>query len=606
MKHGINLIVTLFSVTLLLSFVLCTAAAEDPPSQTPNEKPPETPNEKPPKRPNKKRPETPNETPMESMSSKSPPLEPETPNEKPPKTPNKKRPETPNETPMESMSSKPPPLEAEPPAAEPPEAEPPAAVSPEAESPFGFQSTEFSNTEELMPNEEGSFEFGRGGGGRASRQWQMSPAFSSFFADIQKGSLRGSKTITMHNHIKKHERDSVKKVCSHTEYPDVCLSTVVPFLSRSFDLTHILEASIKACSFQTNFTISIVVKHMKSSPEMATALADCKRQYKNALKGLNKALRALHSHDLGNVTVMLGSVMADISSCESGFEGLKKTSGHIEGMASVTATHEPPATEDPPPETTPEIPLESTPNLPSEPPESTLTEAEPPEVEPPQAEWGEAEPPLGFPTTEYSNSEETTSNEEWHFGFGGGGRRARRDGHMSETFSSFFSDIQMGSLRGSKTITMHDHIKKHDRDSVKKVCSRTEYPDVCLSTIVPFLSRHFDLTHILEAAIKACSFQANFTISIVVRYMESSPEMATALAGCKRQYMNAFKSLHKALEALHSQDLGTVTVMLSSVMADVSSCESGFEGLKMTSRHTEGMVGITASNCVSIVALIRK
>ena len=60
------------------------------------------------------------------------------------------------------------------------------------------------------------------------------------------------------------------------------------------------------------------------------------------------------------------------------------------------------------------------------------------------------------------------------------------------------------------------------------------------------------------------------------------------------------------MEAIPSRDLGTVTVMLSAVMADVSACESGFEDMKKNSRvdNLEGMVSITASNCLAIASLI--
>ncbi|XP_027933672.1 uncharacterized protein LOC114189165 [Vigna unguiculata] len=201
------------------------------------------------------------------------------------------------------------------------------------------------------------------------------------------------------------------------------------------------------------------------------------------------------------------------------------------------------------------------------------------------------------PAAESPNSEEQARFEEGFFGGGGGGQ-------LKKAFSSFFAEIRMGSLRGSKTITMLNHFNRHDRDSVKEICSRTDYPDDCLSTVVPFLGNKFDLMSVLDAAIKACSFQTNYTISIVEKHMKSSSEMATALANCKEQYTNALQSLQQALTALTSHDLGTVTVMLSSVMADVSACESGFEDLKLARTRAEGMVSVTVSNCLSIASMI--
>ncbi|XP_014491440.1 uncharacterized protein LOC106754020 [Vigna radiata var. radiata] len=230
---------------------------------------------------------------------------------------------------------------------------------------------------------------------------------------------------------------------------------------------------------------------------------------------------------------------------------------------------------------------------PSEDPESADPPSEDPVSEDPASE-GPASEDTSFADAPTAESPFSNTFEEGFFG-GGGGVQLRK------AFKSFLGEIRVGSLRGSKTITM---LNRHDRDSVKEICSRTDYPDDCLSTVVPFLGNNFDLMSVLEAAIKACSFQTNFTISIVDKHMKSSSEMATALTNCKEQYTNAFQSLQQALNALTSHDLATVTVMLSSVMADVSTCESGFEDLKLAKGRADGMVSITVSNCLSIASMI--
>ncbi|BAT87794.1 hypothetical protein LR48_Vigan09g168400 [Vigna angularis] len=218
--------------------------------------------------------------------------------------------------------------------------------------------------------------------------------------------------------------------------------------------------------------------------------------------------------------------------------------------------------------------------------------ADPPSEDP--ASEGPASEDTSFADAPTAESPFSNTFEEGFFG-GGGGVQLRK------AFTSFLGEIRVGSLRGSKSITM---LSRHDRDSVKEICSRTDYPDDCLSTVAPFLGNNFDLMSVLEAAIKACSFQTNFTISIVEKHMKSSSEMATALTNCKEQYTNALQSLQQALTALTSHDLGTVTVMLSSVMADVSTCESGFEDLKLATGRAEGMVSMTVSNCLSIASMI--
>ena len=81
---------------------------------------------------------------------------------------------------------------------------------------------------------------------------------------------------------------------------------------------------------------------------------------------------------------------------------------------------------------------------------------------------------------------------------------------------------------------------------------------------------------------------------------------ASLFADCREQYSNALENLQRASDAIPSRDLGTVTIMLSAVVADVSTCESGFEDLKSSSFKvdSDGLVGIMASNCLAIAHLI--
>ncbi|TKY72502.1 pectinesterase protein [Spatholobus suberectus] len=212
----------------------------------------------------------------------------------------------------------------------------------------------------------------------------------------------------------------------------------------------------------------------------------------------------------------------------------------------------------------------------------------------------EADPPLAFPPS----NENPTSSEE------GSGPR-----HFYTSFSAAFADILRGALRGDALTLPPSRVDPKavpHHDAVKQVCSHTDYPDACLATVAPFLGggggrhHHFDVMHVLEAAIRACSFQTNFTLAVVAKHTAGSPEMAAALADCREQYGDALGNLKRALEAIPSRDLGTVTVMLSAVMADVSACESGFQDLKAASPmgQSEGMVTITASNCLAIASMI--
>ncbi|XP_027338282.1 uncharacterized protein LOC113852243 [Abrus precatorius] len=222
----------------------------------------------------------------------------------------------------------------------------------------------------------------------------------------------------------------------------------------------------------------------------------------------------------------------------------------------------------------------------------------PNEAFPPQ--FSDSELPFPFPPSETPNSNPTSEE-----GFA----------HSPSSFSSAFSDILKGTVLRGNSLVMPEQVNSEESQTktkmikyqaVKQICSHTDYPDVCLSTITPFLNDHFDVMNVLEASIKACGHQIRFTISKVKKYFGSSPELDSLLTDCRNQYSDAMENLQRAMDAIPSRDLGTVTVMLSAVMADVSTCESGFEDLKSTSpvANSEGLVTITASNCLAIASLI--
>ena len=181
-------------------------------------------------------------------------------------------------------------------------------------------------------------------------------------------------------------------------------------------------------------------------------------------------------------------------------------------------------------------------------------------------------------------------------------------GHLS-SFKAAFADILKGSLRGPSLTVPHSNLEsKQSPLSLEQICMHTDYPDICLSTIKPLISNNFDMINVLEAAIKVCSIQIKMTITKVAKHAAHNPEIANAVAECRDQYNNAMENLKRAMDALSSRDLGTITVMVSDVMADVSTCESAFEDLKASHSSamskTDGLVSITVSNCLSIANLI--
>ncbi|XP_057430166.1 uncharacterized protein LOC130723215 [Lotus japonicus] len=203
------------------------------------------------------------------------------------------------------------------------------------------------------------------------------------------------------------------------------------------------------------------------------------------------------------------------------------------------------------------------------------------------------EKPISFPPSGAPQAQNPSSGED-------------NSGHSS-SFSDAFSDILKGDLD-------HDHKsdKKHNKNNkntaLQQICSRTHYPGICLATI-PHLLNHktkIDVVSVLEASIKACSFQVKLTMSKVAKHSAKSPELADALGDCKEKYHNVLKNLRKAMHAVSSHDFGKVNMILSGVMADVSTCESQFEDLKSSpiKSKSHGLVSIMVNNCLSLTSLI--
>ncbi|KAL5097856.1 hypothetical protein RYX36_002183 [Vicia faba] len=213
----------------------------------------------------------------------------------------------------------------------------------------------------------------------------------------------------------------------------------------------------------------------------------------------------------------------------------------------------------------------------------------------------QAEPPTQFEHSE-SPHESPIFSEEAESAHG------RTSFGHSSSFKAAFSDILQGSIRRPAMSESEHSEAKQSSLGIEQICMHTEYPDICLATINPLLTQNFDMINVLEAAIKACSIQIKLTIAKVAKHAARNPEVANAVFECKDQYKNAMDNLQKAMDALPARDLGTVTVMLSTVMADVSTCESAFEDLKESPHHeqskADGLVSITVSNCLSIASLI--
>ncbi|TYI92462.1 hypothetical protein E1A91_D02G072700v1 [Gossypium mustelinum] len=83
---------------------------------------------------------------------------------------------------------------------------------------------------------------------------------------------------------------------------------------------------------------------------------------------------------------------------------------------------------------------------------------------------------------------------------------------------------------------------------IKSLCAKTEYPDLCLTTIAPFFNGKTDI--------------ASVTIS--------------GLKGCYEMYDDALDNMQNAMDAIPVHDIGTIETMVSAAITDYGTCDDGF------------------------------
>ncbi|KAK6913691.1 Pectinesterase inhibitor domain [Dillenia turbinata] len=150
---------------------------------------------------------------------------------------------------------------------------------------------------------------------------------------------------------------------------------------------------------------------------------------------------------------------------------------------------------------------------------------------------------------------------------------------------------------------------------IKKICESTDYPQICLSTIAPFLTGKTDPLSVLEIVIKACVQHAKIALKAAKQLSEKAeiPKITSSGADvCKEHFEDALDNLQRALDAIPEKDLGSINSMLSAVMTDASTCEDAFqEGPVIDSDEDPPMkiyydkLSKMASNCLAVASLIQ-
>ncbi|XP_057476848.1 pectinesterase inhibitor 10-like [Actinidia eriantha] len=151
-------------------------------------------------------------------------------------------------------------------------------------------------------------------------------------------------------------------------------------------------------------------------------------------------------------------------------------------------------------------------------------------------------------------------------------------------------------------------IPTHADPAIEKICKSTDYPDVCLAAVTPFLNGKTDPESVLGMAIQASIDLTNIAVAKATTIATSAaitPQMASILGDCKDSYNDALDNYKSAMDALGASDVGTVNSMLSAAITDFSDCDDELNGLESPLLAFDGTLTKMTSNCLAIASLIQ-
>ncbi|XP_060197646.1 pectinesterase inhibitor 3-like [Lycium barbarum] len=162
------------------------------------------------------------------------------------------------------------------------------------------------------------------------------------------------------------------------------------------------------------------------------------------------------------------------------------------------------------------------------------------------------------------------------------------------------------SLMSINTRNNEGESNDHDITSIKKICDNTDYPDLCTTTVAPFLHGNVvNVQQILEVAMKASDQFAKLGFAAVKRASESPatpPKTKKMLKTCLDSWDTVLYNYEQAIEALRIHGSGRMSTMLSAAITDISDCQDAFEGVvSPLIGYGEKMTKMT-SNCLAIVS----
>lgn len=119
----------------------------------------------------------------------------------------------------------------------------------------------------------------------------------------------------------------LKRICNHTDYPSLCLSSLSPSLAscgKTLSFSTALSFAIKAATQHARLAIAALARLVKApgaDEDAGEGLGVCKDSYSDALDNLQAAVDALSSKDVPTANSMLSAVVTDSQNCGDALEG---------------------------------------------------------------------------------------------------------------------------------------------------------------------------------------------------------------------------------------------------------------------------------------------
>ncbi|PPS09770.1 hypothetical protein GOBAR_AA10866 [Gossypium barbadense] len=101
---------------------------------------------------------------------------------------------------------------------------------------------------------------------------------------------------------------------------------------------------------------------------------------------------------------------------------------------------------------------------------------------------------------------------------------------------------------------------------IKSLCAKTEYPDLCLTTIAPFFNGKTDIASANATATKMAADP---------KYADD-PKTISGLKGCYEMYDDALDNMQNAMDTIPVYDIGTIETMVSAAITDYGTYDDGF------------------------------